>query len=126
MVTYDTAAVKHRLYAANPRMMFGLQYTAQGRYEGREVMFLSERLRVPDEWTSGREVVLCQPTRSYRGVYGKMENVMPHTEMKEGPAALDRFQKAMKAIVSVQKGPSGTPASKPKATTVKKASAKKQ
>ena len=102
VVTYDHTAVREQLYPIHRRLMFGLKYTAQSRYEGREVMFLSDRLRVPSGWASGRSVVIARPSRGVT-VYGKMENVKPHPEMNEGPSVFDRFQKAMKTIIAVPK-----------------------
>lgn len=104
VVTYDHAAVAARLYRFNRRIQYGLQYTAQGRYEGKEVMFLADNLLVPDEWQRGRTFQLS-PLQSRRdeAVCGRMVDVKPHTEMAEGPSALERFRKAMKTIVAVPK-----------------------
>ncbi len=102
VVTYDDAAVRAQLYPIHRRVIFGLQYTAQDRYEGQEVMFLSDQLQVPSAWARGRAVLMAQPSRKVE-VYGRMENVKPHPEMDEGPSALERFQKAIKVIVAVPK-----------------------
>jgi DNA adenine methylase len=47
IVTYDPAAVKHKLYSAHRRIVYGLEYTTARRYQGEEVLFLSDNLMLP-------------------------------------------------------------------------------
>jgi DNA adenine methylase len=47
IVTYDHAALQYEMYRAQRRVVYWLHYTSQDRMEGKEVMFLSNRLEVP-------------------------------------------------------------------------------
>lgn len=102
IVTYDGGAIREGLYPTQRRVVYRLSYAAQDRYRGKEVMFLSDGLRVPNDWHK-RSFVLCYRTRRGEPIYAKMENMKPQHEMEEGPAALERFRKAMKTIIAVPK-----------------------
>lgn len=65
VMTYDIAAIKHRLLPANRSILYGLKYTAQGRYQGREVMFLSDKVKLPRGWTPWRPFLLSSPHSRY-------------------------------------------------------------
>ncbi len=47
IATYDYGAVQLGIYAKQRRVVYDLEYVSQERYKGREVLFLSDRLIVP-------------------------------------------------------------------------------
>lgn len=86
VVTYDHGAVNAGLYADTRRMVYGLSYSAQDRYEGREVMFFSNRIALPDAWANRRKVQLNTSSKAYP-FYGRLEDAPPPTERGERRAS---------------------------------------
>mgnify|MGYP003602349848 CR=1 FL=1 len=48
IVSYDSTVEIVGMYSKCPKIMYGLNYSAQTRYEGAEAMFFSKKLLVPD------------------------------------------------------------------------------
>ncbi len=104
VVTYDAAAISARLYPTIRRIVYGLSYTAQGRYDGREVMFLSDHVSVPAAWRRGTfELSRLPASKVNAAVYGKMENMKRHSGVEEDPAGFENSRKPMEAIVAVHR-----------------------
>jgi len=112
VVTYDYPAIAANLYPTYRRIVYGLSYSAQDRRSGKEVMFLSHNLRVNEQW-SGR-VINMERKRSEHPVYGRMRNVKPHPEMETGERAANRFETALKSVLSVTKSDVPNPFKKAK------------
>jgi DNA adenine methylase len=74
VVTYDTAAVAAGLYRSSRRIRYGLAYSAQSRYRGREVMFLSKDLSLPKAWHGRQRFLMTHPHSRYP-LYGSAENL---------------------------------------------------
>jgi DNA adenine methylase len=68
VVTYDYAAIRHKLYDGYRRIVYGLHYTAQDRYKAEEVMFLSDRVNLP------KIADLFMPATSY----GRSVHLVPY------------------------------------------------
>lgn len=47
IVSYDSVEQIHEMYAYSRTLSYGLNYTAQRRYQGSEAMFFSDRLNLP-------------------------------------------------------------------------------
>lgn len=47
IVTYNYAAIDNGLFAKSRRIVYSISYTASDKYQGREVMFLSDGLALP-------------------------------------------------------------------------------
>ena len=81
VVTYDYSAVRHNLYSGCRRVSYGLNYAANGRHEGKEVMFLSEGLKLPRDWRPSAPILMSAmaiPSSRKAFVYGKIERMKPH------------------------------------------------
>jgi DNA adenine methylase len=73
VVTYDYAATKHGLFPSHRFVVYGLNYSAQSRYQGREVMFISNRLKLPRGWLPSTRLLMT-PATSHHPIYGFMGN----------------------------------------------------
>ncbi|PYU31385.1 MAG: DNA methyltransferase [Acidobacteria bacterium] len=80
IVTYDYAAIRANLYPSHSRIIYGLPYSAQSRYRGREVIFICHSLKVPKSWLNSR-IPMARPKSPYP-LYGRMKLVKPHAERK--------------------------------------------
>lgn len=112
VVTYDYSAVRHHLYLGRRRIAYGLSYAANGRHEGKEVMFLADTISFPSQWTAGAPILISDDRTGATPVYGIIESMKPHLEMIDGPQAGERFVGALKTILKVPKSAVPTPFSK--------------
>lgn len=48
IVSYDNTSEITEMYDGCPALSYGISYSAQGRYKGKEIMFFSDNLTVPD------------------------------------------------------------------------------
>ena len=71
VMTYDYAALEHQLFPRHRSIVYGLSYSAQNRYKGREVMFISNLLKLPQDWLPSRRILMT-PKSSRHPVYGLM------------------------------------------------------
>jgi DNA adenine methylase len=53
IVSYDNAEQINEMYSLSQSLSYGLNYTAQKRYVGNEVMFFSQYIRVPEDGIPG-------------------------------------------------------------------------
>jgi DNA adenine methylase len=88
VVTYDyDAAIRHGLYDSCRRLLYEVPYSAQGRYDGREVMFISGNLELPNTWHSLTQVCMSPP-HSEHPLFGILEEMKsearPHPVVEEG------------------------------------------
>jgi len=74
VMTYDYAALKHQLFPLHRFIVYGLNYSAQNRHEGREVMFISNRLKLPQDWPPSKRILMTPASRRHP-VYGFMGNM---------------------------------------------------
>ncbi|MGA3262869.1 MAG: DNA adenine methylase [Terracidiphilus sp.] len=77
VVTYDYSAVRHNLYSKCRRIAYGLQYTANGRHKGKEVIFISNGLSLPADWKPEKPILMSALGRKKAAVFGMIERRIP-------------------------------------------------
>src|ERR1035437_2739791 len=85
VVTYDYSAVRHDLYSRCRRIAYGLQYTANGRHEGKEVIFLSNGLTLPSAWKPKLPIFMSDGGSKKARVYGMIERSKPRSDLIASP-----------------------------------------
>jgi DNA adenine methylase len=70
VLTYDSGAIEADLLPYHRRMVYDLTYSAAGRYRSREVMFLSDGLKIPGSWVSSKPVLLGSVARNGAQIFG--------------------------------------------------------
>ena len=77
VVTYDyDASTRYALFPEHRCLSFWLSYSAQQRHLGREAMFLSDQLQLPDGW-EGQALVSMSAGKSHHPVFGRLEQPVP-------------------------------------------------
>jgi DNA adenine methylase len=84
LVTYDAAAVPARLYPRQRQIVYDLGYSAHTRYAGREVMFLSDKMKLPEGWRQSSPVALSHP-KSRNPLFGQLVNPRRSTTRRPRP-----------------------------------------
>ena len=73
IVTYDyDASRRHGLFPNQRCLAFSLSYSTQQRHHGREAMFLSDQLQLPDGWETHAPVAMSSTRQAQ--VLGRLEN----------------------------------------------------
>ena len=82
IVTYDyDAAIRHGLFPEHRCLSFKLTYSAQRRHLGREAMFLSNQLQLPDDWDDRGATVSMSHADSKHPVFGRLERRFESKEL---------------------------------------------
>lgn len=108
VVTYDYAAIRANIYPSCRRLVYGLNYSAHKRYEGREVMFLADHVKTPPGWLRARTIPMARSGNKHQ-VYGRMENMKTRPKTGEDPPPPDTtqefatFTEVMKKLIAVPK-----------------------
>lgn len=106
IATYDYAAVRYKIHKFHRRIVYGLHYTAHGRYLGQEVMFLSDSLQLP-----GKLSELIEPTMHMIPFKSRLQ-IKPVLVNNKRPQYRNRMKKAQKNPASVTLGRLGGRAGK--------------
>lgn len=98
IVTYDHAAIDHRLYPRHNCMLYGLRYSAQSRCDAQEVMFLSKCLKVPNDWKKHVPVVISTKRNEERAILGITTRSRSKAEEQRCRASLQRALKTLRRV----------------------------